>query len=584
MNRMYQITAAAVLAALILNISGCGAAEVQPSAQDGYAGSTASASAANAGISVKAQTLTTQMNEINDKKSLSVQDDKYRTTYEVFLYSYYDSNGDGIGDIKGLIQKLDYINDGNDQTGDDLGCNEIWLMPVCPSPTYHKYDVTDYESIDPQYGTLDDFRQLAAKCHQRGIRLITDMVMNHTSSEHPWFKQAVSYLQKLPEGQEPSEKDCPYVKYYNFSRKKSEGYEPLKGTGWYYEARFWSGMPDLNLDNPAVRKEFQKIAEFWLTEGADGFRMDAVTSYYTGQNAKNIETLKWYTDMVKKIDSDAYVVGEAWTDQGTYASYYKSGIDSLFDFAFSGSTGIIANTIKKSIPAKSYAEAMVREQELYGSYNKDYVNAPFYTNHDMARSAGYYAGDDAQSKVKLAGALNLLMNGNAFIYYGEELGMKGSGKDENKRAPMYWSEDAAGTGMCKGPANMDAIKMLYGSYEEQKKDPLSVYQYYRQAIRLRNIYPVIARGKVQMLNDISGKDICAFIKIPQKQGDGDGIPLLIVINTSAESRTVDLSGQKEYDVLGGVLTVSQEKVTQKENRLIMPAYAIAILTKQADMK
>ena len=162
--------------------------------------------------------------------------------------------------------------------------------------------------------------------------------------------------------------------------------------------------------------------------------------------------------------------------------------------------------------------------------------------------------------------------------------MKGSGKDENKRAPMYWSEDAAGTGMCKGPANMDAIKMLYGSYEEQKKDPLSVYQYYRQAIRLRNIYPVIARGKVQMLNDISGKDICAFIKIPQKQGDGDGIPLLIVINTSAESRTVDLSGQKEYDVLGGVLTVSQEKVTQKENRLIMPAYAIAILTKQADMK
>ena len=584
MNRIYQVTAAAVLAVLVLNLSGCGAAEVQPSAQGGYAGSTDTASAANAGISAKAQTQTTQMNEINDTKSLSVQDDKYRTTYEVFLYSYYDSNGDGIGDIKGLIQKLDYINAGNDQTGEDLGCNEIWLMPVCPSPTYHKYDVTDYESIDPQYGTMDDFRQLAAKCHQRGIRLITDMVMNHTSSEHPWFKQAVSYLQKLPEGQEPSEKDCPYVKYYNFSRKKSEGYEPLKGTGWYYEARFWSGMPDLNLDNPAVRKEFEKIAKFWITEGADGFRMDAATSYYTGQNAKNIEILKWFTDMVKKIDPDAYVVGEAWTDQGTYAAYYKSGIDSLFDFAFSGSTGIIANTIKKSIPAKSYAEAMVREQKLYASYNENYVNAPFYTNHDMARSAGYYAGDGAQSKVKLAGALNLLMSGNAFIYYGEELGMKGSGKDENKRAPMYWSEDAAGTGMCKGPANMDVIQMLYGSYAEQKKDPLSVYQYYRQAIRLRNIYPVIARGSVQMADDISGKDICAFIKIPQKQDNGDEIPLLIVINTSAESRTVDLSGQKEYGVLGGVLTVSQETVTQNKNGLIMPAYAIAILTKQADMK
>ena len=584
MNRIYRITAAAVLAALILGLSGCSAAGVQPSAQVGDAGSADTAGAANAGISVKAQTLTTQMNEINDTKSLSVQDDKYRTTYEVFLYSYYDSNGDGIGDINGLIQKLDYINDGNDQTGDDLGCNEIWLMPVCPSPTYHKYDVTDYESIDPQYGTMDDFRQLAAKCHQRGIRLITDMVMNHTSSEHPWFKQAVSYLQKLPEDQEPSEKDCPYVKYYNFSRKKSEGYEPLKGTNWYYEARFWSGMPDLNLDNPAVRKKFEEIAEFWLAEGADGFRMDATTSYYTGQDTKNIKALTWFADMVKKIDPDAYIVGEAWTDQAAYAAYYKSGIDSLFDFAFSGSTGIIANTIKKSIPAKSYAEAMVKEQKLYASYNENYVNAPFYTNHDMARSAGYYAGDDAQSKVKLAGALNLLMSGNAFVYYGEELGMKGSGKDENKRAPMYWSENTAETGMCKGPANMDAIKMLYGSYEEQDKDPLSVYQYYRQVIRLRNIYPVIANGKVQMADDISGQDICAFIKNAKLQKSDDENSLLIVINTSAESKMVDLSEHKEYCMLGGVLTVSREKVILKGNNLTLPAYGIAVLTGQADAK
>ena len=584
MNRIDRITAAAVLTVLTLSVSGCGAAGVQPSAQVSQAGSTFAATDANVGISAATQPRITQMNEINDTKTLHIPDDKYRTTYEVFLYSYYDSNGDGIGDIKGLIQKLDYINDGDERSGEDLGCNEIWLMPVCPSTTYHKYDVTDYENIDPQYGTMADFRQLAAQCHRRGIHLITDMVINHTSSEHPWFKQAVSYLQKLPEGQEPSEKDCPYVKYYNFSRKKAEGYEPLKGTDWYYEARFWAGMPDLNLDNAAVRQEFEKIAKFWLAQGTDGFRMDAATSYYTGKNTKNIEALTWFDDMVKKMDPEAYIVGEAWTDQGTYAAYYKSGIDSLFDFAFSGSTGIIADTVKKSIPAKNYAEAMEKEQKLYASYDKDYVNAPFYTNHDMARSAGYYAGDNAQSKVKLAGALNMLMSGNAFIYYGEELGMKGSGKDENKRAPMFWSEKSTETGLCKGPANMDAIKMLYGSYEEQEKDPLSVYQYYRQAIRLRNIYPVIARGEVQMADDISGQDICAFTKTMQAQKSDDETSLLIVINTSAENKTVDLSGLKAYNALGGVLTVSQEKVILKESSLTLPAYGIAVLTKQQGVK
>ena len=583
MNRINKTTAAAVLAVLTLmtsvSTSGCGAAGVQPSAQAEVSGSmTAQSASDSAADAATAQTTVTgtQMNTLNDRETLNIVDDKYRTTYEVFLYSYYDSNGDGIGDIQGLIDKLDYINDGDDTTGTDLGCNEIWLMPVCPSPSYHKYDVTDYEAIDPQYGTMDDFKELVAQCHKRGIRIITDMVMNHTSTEHPWFIKAADYLKKLPAGEKPSEKDCPYVKYYNFSKKKAEGYTALEGTDWYYEARFWSGMPDLNLDNPAVQKEFKDIAAFWLGLGVDGFRMDATTSYYTGKNKENVKALAWFNDAVKKISPDAYIVGEAWTDQSVYAAYYGSGIDSLFDFAFANSTGIIANVVKGSAPASGYATAMAKEQKLYASYNENYVNAPFYTNHDMARSAGYYAGDGAQSKVKLAGALNLLMSGNAFVYYGEELGMKGSGKDENKRAPMYWTQNADAEGMCDGPKDMVAPKMLYGSYEDQKDDPLSIYQYYREAIRLRNIYPVIARGNVTPLDQVSSDQICAFEKTAENMKS-----VMIVINTSGSPQTVDLSGQKDYDTLSSVLTTTAENITLDGNKLTLPAYDIAVLTQGA---
>ena len=203
------------------------------------------------------------------------------TTYEIFVGSFMDSDGDGTGDLGGVLEKLDYLCDGKDTAGDDLGCNGIWLMPVFPSPTYHKYDVTDYKSIDPQYGTMEDFDAFLAACHERGIRVILDLPLNHTSSEHPWFRKAADYLCGLPEGAEPSVKDCRYAAYYNFSREAQNGYAALSDSGWYYEARFWEGMPDLNLDSPQVRSQIASIAEFWLDKGVDGFRLDAVTSFYT---------------------------------------------------------------------------------------------------------------------------------------------------------------------------------------------------------------------------------------------------------------------------------------------------------------
>ncbi len=526
------------------------------------------------------------------KSDLNVIDDDYRTTYEIFVYSFCDSDGDGIGDLKGVIQKLDYINDGNDKTDDDLGCNQIWLMPICPSPTYHKYDVTDYCDIDPQYGSIDDYKELLTEAHKRGIRVINDMVMNHTSSSHPWFREATEYLKSLPSGTEPNSAECKYFDYYNFSKENQTGYTKLAGTDWYYESRFWSEMPDLNLDNTDVQNEFRDIAKFWLDLGCDGFRMDAVTSFTTDNTEKSVAELKVFNDNVKELKSDAYIVAEAWESSAVYSKYYGSGIESLFDFDFSGSEGYIAKCARGKMAPARYLEAQTSEAELFSSYNNEYVNAPFYTNHDMARSAGYYTGKTAKTGTKFAGALNLLMSGNAYIYYGEELGMKGSGKDENKRAPMIWSDDSSAEGMCKGPQDMDKIEMSNGSYETQKDDPDSIYNYYKKAIKLRNKYPAIARGNIQILDGLTQDrsavwikeipdDMIAGIKESTKK-DLSNSSVMLAINNSSEDIQIDLSADSAasgYRTLADSLETGETKTQLDGDTLTLPAFGIAVITK-----
>lgn len=548
---------------------------------------------------------------------LNIIDDNYRTTYEIFVYSFADSNGDGIGDLKGITRKLDYICDGDDATDSDLGCNQIWVTPVMPSTTYHKYDVMDYKDIDPEFGTMADFEELIKESHARGIRVILDMVLNHSSSQHPWFKEATAYLKNHPEltaiyeeddtGDakglvpiEALEKECPYLYYYTFTQDQKTGYEKVNGTNWYYEARFWSEMPDLNLDCEKVREEISDITAFWLDKGVDGFRLDATTYYYTDNNEKNIEFMTWLNDTVKAKKADAYIVAEAWTAMSTYASYYQSGIDSFFDFDFSGSEGMIASVARSKKSPLMYAKAIADAEKEFASYNEAFVDAPFYTNHDMARSAGYFTGKGSSDKVKMAGALNLLMGGNAYIYYGEELGMKGSGKDENKRAPMQWvSGDGVGSteGMCSGPSGMDKFEMLYPGLDEQEKDPYSIYNYYKKAIRLRNTYPVIARGKTQPVESLSDDDIGAFVRYKESENfsydENAGqvldvyvdatygeSALLILINNADEEKTIDLSkwsGICENPELAFELDTAEEKVVLDGKNLTIPAYGIAVL-------
>ncbi|SDW32063.1 Glycosidase [Lachnospiraceae bacterium KHCPX20] len=511
------------------------------------------------------------MQEVNEAVKPVKMEDKYRNCYEIFVYSFYDSDGDGIGDLKGVDEKLDYIA--------SLGANQIWLMPVCPSPTYHKYDVTDYMTIDPAYGNLEDFKKLVKDCHKRGISVITDLVLNHTSSEHPWFQEACAYLKEHKGKTDINEKDCPYLSYYQFEKSDHDknGYARLKGTDYLYEAQFWEGMPDLNLDHPAVRKEIEKITAFWTSLGVDGYRLDATTSYYTGRNSKNIKFMTWLNNMIKKQNKDAYIVGEAWCDSMTYTSFYQSGIDSFFDFDFAGNDGEIAQCVRGTRSAKDFGKTMIWMQDKIAQNGKDGIDAPFYTNHDMARSAGYYAMDDKGEKTKFAEGLNLMMSGNAFLYYGEEIGMKGSGIDENKRAPMYWSKKKS-KGMTKGPQGMEAFDMKFAALDKQKRDPYSIYSYVQQALRLRRNFPAIARGNVSMDEDLSNEEVLVIEKKPKS---ADLSPVVLVYNMSEKQQEVDLSKMAfPQRTLSGVLTVNKKKISLQKERLLMPGRSIAVLTQK----
>ena len=514
----------------------------------------------------------------HEGSSALTRDGFCRKTYEVFVYSFCDSDGDGIGDLPGLLSKLDYINDGSPAEGDDLEMTGLWLMPVFPSNTYHKYDVTDFTGIDPAYGTPEDMDALLAACHERGMTVILDLPVNHTSTAHPWFQEAAKYLRSLPPGREAVKEECPYVWYYQFAREQYDGYVPLPDSEWYYEARFWSEMPDLNLTTGEVRQELKDVIDFWLDRGVDGFRLDAVTSYYTDNPEAGIEFTRWLTETAKERKPSAYIVGEAWADQNTYARFYRSGIDSLFDFAFAGRDGIISRIVNRTADLRYFAEAMVQEEELYASMNPLYVNAPFYTNHDMDRGAEYFVGDDG-TKAKIAEALNLLMTGNAFIYYGEELGMKGAGRDENRRAPMYWSDDPHAPGMCAGPAGLDEIRMEYGSLEKQISDPDSIFSYVREAVRIRESLPAVSRGRTVRVPELEEESFVGFLREYSVDQGADSV--LVLINTGDTEVTRRLPDSvARYTDLRAALYTGDRNARLNDREITIPAGGILFLQKR----
>lgn len=501
-------------------------------------------------------------------------DDNYRNYYEIFVRSFYDSDGDGIGDIRGITEKLDYLKDNDFKTKKDLGIDGIWLMPIMPSPTYHKYDVTDYYSIDPQYGTMEDFEELIRKCNERGIKVIIDLVVNHTSAQHPWFLSAKKSLGIDPCGQkvcsypELCREHNPYVKYYNFSQEQKAGYHSVDmPSGWYYEGQFWDQMPDLNLDNPEVRKEIENIGKFWIEKGVAGFRVDAVTSFYTGNTTKSVEFLKDFNERMEAYKKDVYIVGEVWSDAGTITEYYKSGADSFFNFPFADNSGKIVSVIRNR-DGVGFSKSLEEWQSKIKSIDEDAIDAPFISNHDQSRSAGFLAQNLVH--MKMAASLYQLMPGNTFIYYGEEIGMIGSGKDENKRLPMVWSVTNQ-KGITEAPPYADYTGTIEAGVAEQEKDQNSLLQFYKELIRIKNENPEIQRGKVTSL-DLENPAVCAYSL------EYNGSKIYVIHNLADEQADLDLSGDKYSDLkIRGELKTNGGKITLKNGRLTMPSMSTVVL-------
>lgn len=497
------------------------------------------------------------------EQELQIVDDNYRNYYEIFVYSFYDSDGDGIGDLNGVTQKLDYIQ--------DMGFNGIWLMPVFQSTTYHKYDITDYMQIDSEYGSTEDMQNLIEECHKRGIRIILDFVMNHTSSQHLWFTQACEYLEQLPRGAEPDEQECPYVGYYHFANEQKQDYYQVKNTDWYYEGVFWSEMPDLNLENEQLRAELEQIASYWIGMGIDGFRMDAAMHFEENDATTNTEILNWFYEYCLSQNPDFYMVSEVWANEAAIADYYASGTPSMFNFDLADKEGKLIKAARGTYKAANLVQSMLKYQTDFAAKNPDYIDAPFITNHDMGRVANALRNDS--DDLKMAGGLLMTLSGNPFVYYGEEIGMSSAGtKDENKRLPFIWS-DTDTAGMTKGPKDADAgITSAFAGVEEQQADLDSILNYYKRALRLRNENPELARGTIEAVETLCDGHQAVITKTWEDS------TIAVVYNTSDEAIEVNLAGSAiDSMAIRGYLTLHGEAITLENGVLTMPAQSICIM-------
>jgi alpha-amylase len=409
--------------------------------------------------------------------------------YQIFVRSFRDSDGDGIGDFNGVTEKLDYLQ--------GLGIRGIWLMPIFPSPSYHGYDVTDYYAVNPEYGSLDDFKQLQEEAHKRGIRVIIDLVINHTSSQHPWFQMSAA-------------NDPEYADWYVWSDTDPGGVGPWGQTVWYkgkngkyYYAVFWDQMPDLNFKSPAVQQEVEKITSFWLKEvGVDGFRLDGARYYVEedqilADSPGNHGFLKEWSTYYRSVNPQAFTVGEVWTENFTVSTYTKDNtqFDAAFNFDLASATLKALNEGRNSTIDFTFKNTV----KLF----PDQDNANFLTNHDMDRAMNQLGGDE--DKVRAAAGILFTAPGIPFIYYGEEIGMQGRKPDEHIRTPMQWT-DEKGAGFTSGapwePMNADHILINAAKQTGQSN---SLLEYYRKLIHLRNAHPALRIGQTDVAESNSSK-------------------------------------------------------------------------------
>lgn len=478
--------------------------------------------------------------------------------YEIFVRAFYDSNGDGIGDLNGVTVKLDYLK--------SLGVSGIWLMPINPSPSYHGYDITDYEGINPQYGTLQDFKKLVIEAHKRGIKVVIDMVINHTSDQHPWFKAAL----------DPKD---PHHDWYLWAKPGTDlkAISAVGGPAWhrasngaYYEGTFVGAMPDLNYDNPAVRKEMVDVGRFWLRLGVDGFRLDAAQHIYddlrTDMNdpialQKNTRWWAAYRHALEATNPHVWLVGEVARQNPDDLTPYLGPLNAVFNFP-------LATQLIESVNQERNLGIGRGLEYTYAAYRThakgDFDDAPFLSNHDQERVMSQL--DDNMAHMRLAAALLLTLPGHPFLYYGEELGMQGAKPDENLREPMRWYRGGKGSGTAswKDWSTSDDAAV---SVEAQQNDSASLLNLYRKLIGWRGQVSALRDGVLHNVPAADPHVLAYTLQDAQSR-------VLVVHNLSREARVFELS----VDVhVSSVRLQSEGGVVLQDGKLTLPPYTTAIL-------
>ena len=497
--------------------------------------------------------------------------------YEAPVKSFMDANGDGIGDFAGMIEKLDYIK--------DLGVDCIWLLPMYPSPLQDDgYDIAEFNDVHSDYGTLDDFKRFLDAAHNKGLRVVADLVMNHTSDQHGWFKEA------------RSDRDSPKRDYYVWTddpSKYSEAriifidtelsnwtFDPLAGQ--YFWHRFFSHQPDLNYDNEAVWLEMFEVVRFWLNLGLDGFRCDAVPYLYEreGTNCENLpETHEFLRELRKMVDTEypgRILLAEANQWPSDVIAYFGTEEEPEFHMAFhfplmprmfmamrqetrTPIVEIMEST--PEIPAGCQWAIFLRNHdeltlEMVTDAERDYMYYEYARDPRMRINLGIRRRlaplmDNGRRQIEMMNSLLLSMPGTPVIYYGDEIGMGDNiylGDRNGVRTPMQWSIDRnagfsrADWARLYSPANMDAVYGYQGvNVEGQSRIPTSLLNWMRRMIAVRKRYQAFGRGSLSFFHPENLK-VLAYARVYEQE------TILCIVNLSryVQCCELDLSEFKDY--------------------------------------
>ena len=530
---------------------------------------------------------------------------KGKVAYQIYPKSFKDSNGDGVGNLKGITEKLDYLQ--------QLGIDILWLSPVYRSPFIDQgYDISDYYAIDPLFGTMEDMEELIAEGKKRGISIIMDLVVNHCSSHHEWFQKALA------------DPDGPYADYFYFIESDKEPnnwesyfggsvWEPVPGTNKYYLHSFHKDQPDLNWQNPILREEIYKMINWWLNKGIAGFRIDAIINIKKDlewrslpsdrdnglvpvpESLVNAQPIEPFLQELKErtfAKYNAFTVGEVFneTDEELHFFIGKDGVfSSIFDFkqTMLGQEG--KGWFDHTLPtAEELKESIFQAHERADSIG---VLSTIIENHDEPRGVSHYIAEGPvnDTSKKALGTIQILRKGIPFIYQGQEIGMEnqvfesvedfddiatingyhvakeaGLSEEEalaaianysrdNARTPMQWSAEP-GLGFSNGPAWLISPKPNVAiNVEDQEKDPNSILNYYRQ---LTALYRHPLYGNTIRFGDMipayrDRENIIAF----ERRGDKR---LLVISNFQNRQATLELPAPIKTVILNNVAGLFQE--------------------------